>query len=818
MPPLFWNPPAITLLVEFVLLSLFSIYIGYQLIVAPQAGHNKHISVLLLAVFAASAIAAGFQFASHALHPDYVDYFLPWVSPFASAAMTAFVLFAFRFKQTKPRRNWTEIVLATALVAITCLETYIGIMRVALLADGHVEYRDAWIDTPFTLGFFLALPLFARTVRSSISRVSGLSYLRSLVPTLVALCWLPTRLDQDGAAARAFFYVALMPFLIGLVLLLRSYDLLTWNIAEPLALLFFLLTFLGYALVYLNYVPERTSFLIKLVGISLTSVLFVFCGISWLIGGVYVDEYENENLLPSRTAIRFEPQADGAYLAARTGFRFETELGERLEDNFEPIPLPFEFPFYGEQHSEIFARYAGFTSFDGIPVWRNIQHEFGPHPAIFLTSVDLEPSRPKDTSTAGSRNADSGMFIRREPGEVVITWNKLTSPFSQKDEYTFQLKLYPTGVIEMVYADIPIKPKADIYRANQIPMMVGIVPPFRDRQVSEIHFAKALPFIGAPGGGIMENYRLDYLQHLDLVYAPVAYFTLAATLFMLIAFPLFFQVNINRQLQHLIDGVQQILNGKLTASIRVFYHDELGFLASSFNAMAKAQSELIQTLEDKVAERSAQASEYAARNARLEERDHLSRELHDAVSQTLFSANLIADTLPGLWERDPVRAKAALLDVQRFNKDALAEMRQLLLELSPRKLTAYPLGRLLQHLVDDIQRTHHIDVTVEIERDATLPDDVQLTFYRIGQECIWNAVKHAAAKTIRVYFDGMKTQAMLTVSDDGKGFDPDAVAPGHLGLQIMRERMTKIEGSLEIESRPGHGTSTTAIWIENALE
>ena len=229
--------------------------------------------------------------------------------------------------------------------------------------------------------------------------------------------------------------------------------------------------------------------------------------------------------------------------------------------------------------------------------------------------------------------------------------------------------------------------------------------------------------------------------------------------------------------------------------------------------MAKAQNELVHTLEDKVAARSAEASKYAEQNARLEERNHLSQELHDAVSQTLFSANLIADTMPNLMKNAPDSAIEALHEVRALNKNALVEMRNLLIELRSKKLSSSSLGLLVKELVSDMEGVCSAKLHFQIEGDAALPEDVQHTLYRVAQECLSNAVQHSDASVISVYFDSMASQAILTVKDDGRGFETGQDWKGSFGLQIMNERMIKIGGTLEIETDLETGTQVTAIWM-----
>lgn len=283
----------------------------------------------------------------------------------------------------------------------------------------------------------------------------------------------------------------------------------------------------------------------------------------------------------------------------------------------------------------------------------------------------------------------------------------------------------------------------------------------------------------------------------------------------MIVFPIFFRISLDRPLAKLLGGVEEFRKGKLSTTVPVVYRDEIGFITQAFNEMAHAQHELVNTLEEKVELRTAEATGLAAQNARLEERNHLSRELHDTVNQTLFSATLIADTFTELWKKQPIRAQQALDEVRQLNRNALSEMRLMLYELRPAELSEQSLGSLLQKMTKNFERHNRVNVEIQIGSDLILPSAVQITFYRIAQECLNNISKHANASEIHLTFDGVATQAMLTISDTGHGFDLDKVPAGHLGLKIMKERVELIGGTLEIETAPGEGTSLTVIWFKN---
>jgi GAF domain-containing protein len=203
-----------------------------------------------------------------------------------------------------------------------------------------------------------------------------------------------------------------------------------------------------------------------------------------------------------------------------------------------------------------------------------------------------------------------------------------------------------------------------------------------------------------------------------------------------------------------------------------------------------------------------QAREAAA----LQERQRLARDLHDAVTQTLFSASLIADVLPRLWERDAPQGRERLAELRQLTRGALAEMRALLLELRPGALTEVGLGELLQHLVEAWASRTGLPVTLQIEGERALPAEVQVALYRIAQEALGNAAKHAGASRLTAELRLSDERVALLIADDGRGFDASKPRPGHFGLGIMGERAEAIGARLTVDSRAGRGTRIGVVW------
>jgi PAS domain S-box-containing protein len=205
-------------------------------------------------------------------------------------------------------------------------------------------------------------------------------------------------------------------------------------------------------------------------------------------------------------------------------------------------------------------------------------------------------------------------------------------------------------------------------------------------------------------------------------------------------------------------------------------------------------------------------TQQAREQATTEARNRLARDLHDAVSQTIFSASLISEVLPNLWERDEKEGRKRLEEVQQLTRGALAEMRTLLLELRPDSLVEAEMDYLLHQLGESITGRSRMPVTVAINGHCALPVEVKVGLYRIAQEALNNVAKHSGAKTAKVKLLCRRDRVTLTVSDDGKGFNIRSVPPNSLGLNIMRERAQEIRAKLMIQSREGEGTTVKVVW------
>ncbi|MET7295117.1 GAF domain-containing sensor histidine kinase [Streptomyces griseoloalbus] len=215
----------------------------------------------------------------------------------------------------------------------------------------------------------------------------------------------------------------------------------------------------------------------------------------------------------------------------------------------------------------------------------------------------------------------------------------------------------------------------------------------------------------------------------------------------------------------------------------------------------------------------AQHAAIALTNARLyersreltiaEERSRLAHELHDAVSQKLFSLRLTAQAAARLVDRDPSRAKGELQQVAALAAEAADELRAAVVELRPAALDEDGLVATLRTQIQVLDRAHSARVTFTGHGVRALPAAQEEAVLRVAQEALHNALRHSGGDHVDVTLDRRGGGAVLRVSDDGGGFDPRIVrrAGRHLGLVSMRDRASGVGGRLTVESAPGKGTT-----------
>ena len=251
-----------------------------------------------------------------------------------------------------------------------------------------------------------------------------------------------------------------------------------------------------------------------------------------------------------------------------------------------------------------------------------------------------------------------------------------------------------------------------------------------------------------------------------------------------------------RRIHRLATATTRFTDGDYAQRVRVAGKDEVGQLEAQFNRMAEQLLESI-----------SRRQELAEQNARLGERDRISRELHDAVSQDLFSLHMLAGGLQTALPPDsPLYPQIIML--KETTQTMIFEMRALLLELRPAQLQHLGLPAALEDLATAYRSRLGIEVVTEI-KPVALPSRVEHAILRIAQEALSNAARHAEATKITLVLQPEETTVTLTITDNGKGFALENASEqsyDSLGLRTMHERVQELHGSFEIKSAPGQGT------------
>jgi signal transduction histidine kinase len=215
-----------------------------------------------------------------------------------------------------------------------------------------------------------------------------------------------------------------------------------------------------------------------------------------------------------------------------------------------------------------------------------------------------------------------------------------------------------------------------------------------------------------------------------------------------------------------------------------------------------------------IAIENAQLYGQAQQLAALEERNRLARDLHDSVTQTVFSVTLAAEAARAMYIKKPEKVEAQLERIQSLSRGALTEMRSLIFQLRPAALEEQGLIVAIQKHLDALQSRESVKIHFEVVGEGRLSKEHEQTLYRVAQEATNNIVKHAKASEAWVRLVIGESEASLSIADNGVGFEQDAASLRNqerksLGMTSMQERAALAGGHLEVMSAAGQGTTVT---------
>lgn len=277
--------------------------------------------------------------------------------------------------------------------------------------------------------------------------------------------------------------------------------------------------------------------------------------------------------------------------------------------------------------------------------------------------------------------------------------------------------------------------------------------------------------------------------------------------------------HITRPLEELSTMATRIGNGDLNWEINVRSCDEVGQLAESFNQMTARLRETIERLKESEAElkrREELMGQLLAKalHAQEEERKRIARELHDETSQSLAALVLNLKAAATVAQSDPQRAQRILEELKEAASNIIKELHNIVYDLRPTLLDDHGLIPALAWYAENKLKPQGVKIHIDVSGDLTeLPLEAETILYRIGQEAISNVYRHAEAQNLWLSLKVLPYEAVMTIRDDGKGFDVQAVFSGQktpLGLLGMQERAALFNGQVNFQSYPGHGTLVVA--------
>jgi len=791
MPELYLTPSSISNLTQFLLALIITVYL-----IGRSLGRGKKFALgqdaFLLVVFACFTLLSLLFFLEYSFLPSERFIVVCLENSVLAVLLAALIQFAYHFPIPTEKyklERWIAFLISGYYIY---REVAVAIHRFALIQTGDVEFRSSGLDTFMSAEFAWVVFVF---VRNAIRN------------------WkLP--------AIRNFALILLIPLSLAVLAYFRGKS-------APITFLFpislsigLLITIFLFTLNYLSSKPERISFVVKISGAVLTSMLVVLGIIAWLVAPAYAERYVSPSQQLEHRSLHFSPDGQGGYRVSEIPFQWDSNYGRRVRPNVtEERVIDFDFPLFGQSYPQIHLSSYGTVGM-GVHHFSGFQYHFNNQPMIIPLLVDLDEN--------------GGFFVSRENDRLILTWDNILATAHPEARYTVQTVLFPDGNFKISYNDLPdLKYYVDD-RPESTAWAIGV----KTQAPAPAADFTQLPMQIGSQGAVQDDYR-SFRIYLHEFLFPIAIAVVASSFAFLAGTVLLLNYGLARPLKTLLEGVQKFDKGQHDAAIPIQTNDEIGTLTESFNKLGAELNNLIGGLEQRVSERTQNLADANARLhiemearvaaqeqvveqhravAALEERERMARDLHDGIGQVLGFINVQGQSAIDFAKNgnDP-RSIERMTRVVEVAQEAHDDMRSYILGLKKEASQPKPnfpalLEQYCQHLFQNFGFQTRLNLPAEIPSALATPlVETQLLY--VIREALSNARAHSGQNQAEVTLTFDETRVSASIEDHGTGFAMDTSSgrspSGHFGLGIMRERAEEVDGSLEIESASGGGTRVT---------